>query len=381
MPRAEIITIGTELLLGEIVDTNSRYLARTMRDEGVDLFYTATVGDNEERIADAIRESMNRAEIIITTGGLGPTIDDPTRSAIAKAVGVETEFIPELWDQIIDRFRRWGRTPTENNRRQAFIPAGSIPVENPVGTAPCFIVETEKHAIISLPGVPREMEYILHNSILPYLRKRFDLHGLIKARILKLAGIGESKIDSMIEDLEKLVNPTVGLAAHAGQVDVRITAKADTEEDADNLIAEVEAQVRERLGEWIFGADADTLESAAFEYMQSIGKTFVLAEAGLDGKLVRKFAKTGKPFLGGEILTAEKSFAELEIACKKFIEVQEADVCLGAMLVPGEFKADLHVLVITEDTFDHRLHSYGGPPKMAARWAVNVCLNKLRQLK
>ncbi len=206
------------------------------------------MGDNVHRIAEAIKLGLERSEIIVTTGGLGPTIDDPTREAAALALGVETEFRPELWQQVQDRFARFGRTPTENNKRQAYVPAGAIAIENPVGTAPAFIGETEKNALICLPGVPREMEYLMTNAVIPYLKKRFDLKGMIKARILRTAGAGESAIDELISDLETLSNPTVGLAAHAGSVDVRITAKADSEQEANDLIAPVEEDLRQRLG-------------------------------------------------------------------------------------------------------------------------------------
>src|SRR5574341_839993 len=180
MPSAEIITIGTEILLGEIVDTNTRHIALTLRGLGVDLYRTITIGDNVERIASAIRESMQRAEIIITTGGLGPTVDDPTREAVAKAVGVETEFREDLWEQVVETIARYGRKPSENQKRQATVPKGALGVRNPVGTAPAFIVETplrlppnsqnfggekegrdvKENVIISLPGVPNEMEHI-----------------------------------------------------------------------------------------------------------------------------------------------------------------------------------------------------------------------------
>src|SRR5688572_30061958 len=142
MPSAEIITIGTEILLGEIVDTNTRHIARTLRAMGVDLFRTITIGDNVERIADAIRHSMERAEIVITTGGLGPTVDDPTREAVARAAGVELEFREDLWEQVVGIISRYGRKASENQRRQAYIPKGAIAISNPVGTAPCFIVES-----------------------------------------------------------------------------------------------------------------------------------------------------------------------------------------------------------------------------------------------
>ena len=142
MPSAEIITIGTELLLGETADTNTRFIAQTLRGLGVDLFRTQTVGDNAGRIAEAVRAALQRADIVITTGGLGPTVDDPTRQAIADAAGVTLEFHPELWDQIVARIARYGRTPTENQKRQAYIPQGAMVIENSVGTAPAFIVET-----------------------------------------------------------------------------------------------------------------------------------------------------------------------------------------------------------------------------------------------
>ena len=179
MPTLEIITIGTELLLGEITDTNSTYLARTLRDHGIDIYRITTVGDNPGRISASIKESLKRADIIITTGGLGPTIDDPTRQAVADATDRELVFMPDLWAQILKRFRAYGHEPTENNRRQAYIPKGSIPIANPVGTAPCFIVETGDSCVVSLPGVPSEMKHILSNAIIPYLKEKYTLKSKI----------------------------------------------------------------------------------------------------------------------------------------------------------------------------------------------------------
>ncbi|MDP2777897.1 MAG: competence/damage-inducible protein A, partial [Anaerolineales bacterium] len=226
MTSAEIITIGTEILLGEIVDTNTRYIARILRSMGVDLYRTITIGDNVDRIASAIHDSIERADIVITTGGLGPTIDDPTREAVAKALGVETEFREDLWQQVVDTIARYGRKPSENQKRQAYVPKGSIGLKNPVGTAPCFIVERPSplrpspnpstgsgqaleevlgmRAVISLPGVPQEMEHVLHESVIPYLQKRFNLNEIIKIRILHCAGLGEGMIDEKIADLETL---------------------------------------------------------------------------------------------------------------------------------------------------------------------------------
>jgi nicotinamide-nucleotide amidase len=270
MPVAEIIAIGTELLLGELQDTNTRYMARALREVGIDLYRTTIIGDNAERIAQAIREGMARADIILTTGGLGPTIDDPTRQAAALAVGVPIEFQPELWEQIEQRFQRYGRKATENNRRQAFIPAGSIPIENPVGTAPGFFIETSACIIAAMPGVPREMEYLLDHTILPYLKQKFSLQGTIKAYILHTAGVGESQIDEWISELEESRNPTVGLLAHAGQVDIRVTAKADSVDEADRLIEQMAATIRERLGDHIFGSNGEKLEDVVSARLQEL---------------------------------------------------------------------------------------------------------------
>jgi len=381
MPSAEIITIGTEILLGEIVDTNTRYIARTLRGLGIDLYRTITIGDNIERIADAIRDSLRRADIVITTGGLGPTIDDPTREAVAKAVGVETEFREDLWQQVVEVIARYGRKPSENQKRQAYVPQGAIGVPNPVGTAPCFIVEAPSplrpspdgrgvgvRAIISLPGVPNEMEHILHESIIPYLQRRFNLNEIIKVRILHCAGLGEGTIDEKIGDLETLSNPTVGLAAHTGVVDIRIAAKAHSEAEADAMIAQVEKQVRQRLGDHIFGADEDRLEDAALDAVAKRGWTLTAIEAGLDGLLARKIPHTASlPDLEPAALLDALRAARTE---------SRADAALGLAIYPDERAAEM-ALITPHGEKTHRI-TYGGPPRSLPRWSVNLALNWLR---
>ena len=281
MPVAEIIAIGTELLLGEIQDTNTRYLARTLKDEGIDLYRASMVGDNTERIAQAIREAMTRAQVIITTGGLGPTVDDPTRLAVARAVGVEVEFHPELWEQIQARFQRLNRPVTQNNQKQAYIPHGALAIENAVGTAPAFAVDNGTNVIISLPGVPREMEYLIQNKVLPYLRDRFKIHAIIKTYVIHTAGVSESQIDEWVGDLEELSNPTVGLAAHNGQIDIRITAKAETAQQADSLIEGLASRIRQQVGEYIYGINEETLASVITAKLKSTSRQMVLMINGL----------------------------------------------------------------------------------------------------
>lgn len=380
MPSAEIITIGTEILLGEIVDTNARYIARRLRDIGIDLFRTSTVGDNQSRIVTILQEALGRCEIIITTGGLGPTIDDPTRDAVAQAFGVETEYHPELWEQIQARFRRYNRTPTVNNQRQAFIPRGALPLENPVGTAPCFIVEKGKTILIALPGVPSEMEYLIENSVLPYLRQRFQLSGIIKARVLHTVGVGESVIDDLIGDLEEMANPTVGLAAHSGQVDIRITAKASSETEADALNAQIENELRQRLARWIYGADEETLESTALQTLKERGWTLGVVESGLNGELSKRLASVGFPFYGGEVIIERPQLEHLAEMVLEFRQKSGLEVGLGVVIYPGGEKQDVHLILITPQGRQDFHRPYGGPPDYAVRYALHHSLDLIRQV-
>ena len=368
MTSAEIITIGTEILLGEIVDTNTRYLARNLRSLGVDLYRTITIGDNVERIASAIRESMERAEIVITTGGLGPTVDDPTREAVARAVGTEVEFREDLWQQVVATIQRYGRTPSENQKRQAYVPKKAIAIPNPVGTAPAFIVETERNAVISLPGVPKEMEHLLHESVIPYLQKRFDLHHIIKVRILHTSGLGEGMVDERIGDLETLSNPTVGLAAHNGVVDIRIAAKSEAETEADRMIAEVEQDLRVRLKEVIFGVDDDTLEGVTFAAADRCGWSVVSLERGLPDSLSRRL-----PNLTSLDLQPGSLMDELRAALRRD---PAKNAALGIACFVDDMATELGI--ITPRGEKSMRITYGGHPRNLPRWAFNNALNILR---
>lgn len=368
MTSAEIITIGTEILLGEIVDTNTRYIAKTLRGLGVDLYRTITIGDNVDRIASAIHNSMERANIVITTGGLGPTIDDPTREAVAKALGVQTEFREDLWGQVVETIARYGRKASENQKRQAYVPQGAIGIKNPVGTAPCFIVEKENSVVISLPGVPAEMEHILHESVVPYLQKKFNLNHVIKVRILHCSGLGEGQIDEKIADLETLSNPTVGLAAHTGVVDIRIAAKAKSEDEANKMIDEIESQVRERLGNVVFGIDEDTLEEATLNLLAKKSLTLTAIESGLNGLLARKIPHAASvPDLTPDSLMDALRSAQASA---------KTDVAVGVTVLPEERSAVM-AMITSKGEKSHKI-MYGGPPKSFLKWVANLTVNWLR---
>ena len=290
--HAEIVITGTELLLGEIVDTNSTMMARMLRDIGLDLYYKSTVGDNRERMASVLTIALDRSDIVLVSGGLGPTVDDVTRQAVADATGRPLVFRQDLLDQIAARFARYGRPMTENNRRQAYVPQGAIVIENPVGTAPAFIVEDPRGTIICLPGVPRELEYLMKRRVIPYLQERLGRAAVIKAKVLRTCAVGESQIDALIGDLMTGHNPTVGLAAHPGQVDIRITAKAASEAEADRLIAPVEAELRARLGHAIYGEGTETLEAVVARLLAERGLTLALVDSVTGGEVADRLRDT-----------------------------------------------------------------------------------------
>jgi len=260
--NAEIISIGSELLLGQIVDTNASWIAQRLANNGVNLFYKTTVGDNFERMCDVIHLALSRSDIVLTGGGIGPTKDDLTREAVAKVTNRNLITDKKSLLEIRERFHKRGLLLTKNNERQAEIPEGAIVIENPNGTAPAFIVEAEKGTIISLPGVPFEMKWLVDNRIIPYLKNKFNIEEIIHYRVLKVSDLGESAVDDKIgEIIAHSKNPTVGVLARPGQVDIRITAKAENRNKANSLIDAVDEKISNLLGDNIFGKNDDTIES------------------------------------------------------------------------------------------------------------------------
>jgi nicotinamide-nucleotide amidase len=308
--QAEIVTIGTELLLGEIVDTNSAWIAQRLTTIGMNLYYTATVGDNLARMTDVLKGALARSDVVITTGGLGPTVDDVTREAVAAATGRELVLDEALVEEIARYFARRGYQMTANNRRQARLPAGARVIHNPVGTAPCFLVEQGEHVLISLPGVPHEMRHLMETEVLPYLNARYGLQGVIKSRTLRTCGIGESAVDAQIGDLMALANPTVGTRAHPGQTDLKITAKAATLAEAEALIAPVEADLRRRLGLYVFGVDEQTLADVVSELLAARGMRLAVAETTTHGALAEQCCEASqgeRTFVGGVMLASTEA--------------------------------------------------------------------------
>ena len=287
--KAEILSVGTELLLGQIVDTNAAYIARRLAELGITLYRKTTIGDNLARASAAVREALQRADVVIATGGLGPTEDDLTREAVADALSVRLVESPEVLASLARFFGARGACMTDNNRRQALCPepgAGGL-IPNPMGTAPGVLFESGVKRVICLPGVPREMEQMMDSWVVPYLRDRGrgpDDAQVIKSKVVRTSGIGESALEALIFDLAHgHDNPTVATYAGGGECQVRVTARADSEPEADALIQSVLARLDARLGRLVYGYDADTLEEAVGRLLAHAGLTMACAESCTGG--------------------------------------------------------------------------------------------------
>lgn len=301
--RAEILMIGTELLLGQIQDTNATYMAQTLAAHGVHLYQKTTVGDNASRICAALEAALGRCDVVLCSGGLGPTEDDITRECVARVLGRGMTFHEELFETIRQRFAAFRRTATENNKKQATLPDGAEAIENPFGTAPGVWVDDPRGTIVCMPGVPSELKPMLEQRVLPRLRDRFGLEGVLHYRNLKVCGVGESRIDSMIGDIiTQSANPTVGLLASPDVVRIRITAYAENIEAARLLIAPVERQLRDRLGILVMGADDDTLEGVVNGLLAQRGWKLAVLETQTGGMLMQRLTRAGATqFVGGEV--------------------------------------------------------------------------------
>lgn len=376
--RAEVLAIGTEILLGEIVDTNTSAIARGLRSIGVNLYRTSTVGDNVDRIAAAVRESVERAEVVITSGGLGPTVDDVTRAGIATAIGTHTVFEPALWEQIQERFARFGTTPGENNRRQAYLPRGAKAIENPIGTAPAFSLEAAGKLIFALPGVPAELELLLEQSVLPQIKERFELEATIQSRLLRTAGVGESQLDSKIQDLERAANPTLGVAAHPGRVDLRLTARAGSEEEARELLDRGEAELRERLGDRIYGLDDETLEGVLLAGLADRGWQLATVEVGTHGALAAALANVGAAFRSGRVLPPSAR-APLAEPLTQELDATGAEAGLALQLIEGEDELAMRALFHTPDGERNLEQTYRQPIANGPARALSYCLEMARR--
>ena len=286
LKTAEIVTIGTEILLGDLVDTNTAWLSERLATLGVGIYRHTTVGDNRARIAAALEEAAARADLVITTGGLGPTSDDLTNECLAAITGRKMVEYPEAREHVDAMFRKFGRKPTANNYKQALFPEGTRLIPNPLGTAMGALLDDGGALFATLPGVPSEMKRMFEDTLEPLIRARSD--GSIVSKTLWFAGIGESALAEQVQDFLDATDPTVAPLAGQGKVRLRITTRAATQREAENKIVPVEQEILARLGDYYFGEDNETLESAVGRLLKERGATLALAESCTGGLLAKR---------------------------------------------------------------------------------------------
>jgi len=382
--RAEIICVGTELLLGDIADLNTQYLARRLSALGIDLYYSTAVGDNLNRLLECLRRAFERSDLILTSGGLGPTDDDLTREGIAALVGE----IPAVDDALAAGLRRFfaarGIAMTENNLKQAWLIPSANAVTNVRGTAPGWWVRKSGRDIIAMPGPPGELHTMWEGQVEPRL-----IHGtaVIHSRTLKLFNISESHVDVVLKPLTLSANPTVAIYAKQDGIHVRITAKTDSAEEARRAIAPLEAEVRRLLPDFVWGADGDTQESVAAGLIAASGATLAVGEAITGGQVAVLLGATPGSdawFRGAIVLPGgERYYREaMELAHRARLQFA-ADIGLGVCGWPiadaDPAMDDLTIAVSYPGLGLERLGEYRARPHTVRTLGAYYALHELRR--
>ncbi len=395
LPSCEILTIGTELLLGRVLDTNSAFAAQRLARIGVRVRFRTAVGDCARDMEETLRRALKRCDLVLVTGGLGPTRDDLTRETVANLAGLELEFREDLMEQIEALFRKIGYRMPENNRRQAYVPRGSLAVPNPVGTAPGFVTEIDGTPVICLPGVPRELTHLMETWGVPWIRERFGLDdSRILTRVLRVVGIGESKVDALLGDLMgEGRNPEVALLASESEIQVQITAHGPGRQES---VAVLEGEVRRRLGRKIYAADDVTLEGAIRDLAKAKGLSLAVVETFTGGRLALRLHDLGDAFLRGSLVLPDPGAvvrwlgteppADMEASGRRLaLAVRDrAGADLGLAVVgslDGEGGRDaMKGVAVLEGGGVSRVFAWeaGGPPGMLRRRGAVIGLNTLR---
>ncbi|HWJ02674.1 MAG TPA: competence/damage-inducible protein A, partial [Verrucomicrobiae bacterium] len=302
--KAELISTGTELLLGQTLNTNAYFLSQKLSALGINVYYHTTVGDNPARMEEVMSKALERADLVITTGGLGPTLDDLTKHTVCKVLNLDMELHAESMEWVQGFFDRLKREMPENNRGQAYFPKGSKVIPNNLGTAPGAIVEKDDKIVIILPGPPFEMEPMYEATVEPFLReKASSLPEVIKTRVLKVFGIGESRVEEILEQiLPGQKNPTIALLAKPGEIHIRLAATAKHEAEAQAMLAKLEGKIRQEMGDLIFAVDAEDMAAALVTLLQGTGLTIATAESctgGLIGGALTGIPGSSAYYLGG----------------------------------------------------------------------------------
>ncbi len=406
--RCEVLAVGTELLLGQIVDTNSSWIGEQLALSGIDSHFQTKVGDNLTRIVSALRIALDRSDVVIVCGGLGPTHDDITREAIAEVMGVELVEDPAIVEAIRAMFEARGRRMPEINRRQAQVPVGARIIEQRRGTAPGLIAPVGDKVVYAVPGVPHEMREMIERAVLPDLRRRAGSSAVILSRTLRTWGESESglneRLHGIIERLDRQGNPTLAfLASGIEGLKVRLTAKAATDDEARSLLGAAEGEVREVLGSLVFGVDDQTMESVVLDQCRRRGLTLGLAESvtgGLVAARITAVAGASDVFRGaivsyatdvkhgvlgvpdGPVVSPEAAVA----MCRGAQRVLGADCALAFTGVAGPATQEgrpvgtVHVAAAVGDHIEHRELRLPGDRDQVRQFACISGLDLLRHL-
>lgn len=349
--NAEIIAVGSELLLGQITNSNARFLSGHLAELGINVYYHTVVGDNPDRLKDAIEIAENRADLIIFTGGLGPTKDDLTKETIARHLGTTLEMDEEALKSIEAFFQRAKRAMTDNNKKQALVLKGSEVLVNHHGMAPGMLYKTDSHVYILLPGPPKEMEPMFQFEGKPKLAQLLNQENIIFSHVLRFYGIGEAELEDRLQDvLEQQTNPTIAPLASDGEVTLRITAKTDTTEEAWALIDKAKAEILSRVGQYLYGYDDDSLASKTVELLKKQEKTISAAESLTAGLFQSELASVpgASAVLAGGVITynEEMKISQLGLSAELLAEygvVSEQTALAMAEAVRSKFKTDISV--------------------------------------
>src|SRR5579863_2562578 len=345
--RAEILSCGTELLLGHITDTNATYLAQSLSASGIDLFFVSQVGDNLGRIVETLRRAWERSDLIIMTGGLGPTEDDLARESISTLLGETMQVDPALEAELRGMFAGRGSQMPQRNIKQATLIPSAQALPNPRGTAPGWWVEKDGHIIVAMPGVPKEMYRMWEQEAIPRLKPYTG--GLIFTRILRVSGMGESTVEERLGTLIHSNNPTLATYAKSDAIDVRITAKAETAEEAERQVAEMEVRVRQILGHHVFGTNKDTLQAVVGNLLQTRQQSLAVMESltgGLLSSTITDVPNSSKHFIGGIVAYSVQLKEQMGVPheiIEQYGTISEQTACAMAHAVREQLDTDFGI--------------------------------------
>jgi competence/damage-inducible protein CinA-like protein len=405
--RAEVVAIGTELLLGQIVDTNAAEIGRRLAAVGVDVLYEQTVGDNVDRIVGCLELALTRSDVVVVTGGLGPTQDDVTREAIARVADAPLERRPELEDMLRERFERAGREMPLSNLVQAEVPKGARPILQERGTAPGLVVDVGDHRLYAVPGVPREMDEMLEGTIVPELAAMSG-PATIVSRVVRCVGIAESRVAEMVDDLFRgSTNPSVAFLAGGGEVKVRITAKAATDEAALALAEPFVREVVSRVGDFVSSTSDEELEEVVGRLLRTSGGTIATAESLTAGSVAARLARVAgasgylrggvvayqpdvkrdilgvrDETIGGPGVVSAECAAEMAAGVRRLLEA-DLGVSLTGVAGPephdGEEPGTVWVGIHAEGVAHQRRIRAPGDREMVVRWSEQAALDLVRR--